>query len=95
MECNTIKKNPLKYKEIKMDNLLPGKMVSADNYTKSKSYQSEMFSGGYVFIDNASCYVSINHIVDINATEIVKAKITFEREDKIQGVMINIYHNDN
>ena len=78
-----------------MDNLLPGQMVSAYNYTKGKSDQSEMFSGGYVFIDHASGYVSIKHQVAINATEIVKEKLTFEREDKIQGVMINVYHTDN
>ena len=30
----------------------------------------------------------------IHATRNVKAKLTFEREDKSQGVMINDYHND-
>ena len=30
----------------------------------------------------------------INATETVKAKLTFERKDKSQGVMINICHTD-
>ena len=37
----------------------------------------------------------IKHQVAINATETVKAKLTFEREDKSQGVMINVYHTDN
>ena len=36
----------------------------------------------------------IKHHVAINATETVKAKIIFEREDKIQGVMINVYDTD-
>ena len=36
----------------------------------------------------------INHQVAINANENVKAKLTFERENKIQGVMINVYHTD-
>ena len=39
--------------------------------------------------------MSIKHQVDINATETVKANLTFDREDKIQGVMINVYHTDN
>ena len=39
--------------------------------------------------------MNINHQVAINATETVKAKLTFEREDKSQGVMINVYHNEN
>ena len=39
--------------------------------------------------------MSIKHQVAINATETVKEKITFEREDKSQGVMINVYHTEN
>ena len=38
--------------------------------------------------------MSIKHQVAIHATETVKAKLTFEREDKSQGVMINEYHTD-
>ena len=65
-------------------------MVSADHYiswapgrlyhTKGKSDKSDMFSGGFFFVDHASGYVSLKHQVDINATETVKAKLTFERE---------------
>ena len=54
-----------------------------------------MFSGGCVFIDHASGYVSIKHQVAINFTETVKAKITFEREAQIQGVVTKGYHTDN
>ena len=54
-----------------------------------------MFSGGCVFIDHASGYVSINNQVDIDATETVKAKLTFDREDQSQGVMINVFHTGN
>ena len=80
-------------------------MVSADHYilrapgriyhTKGKSDQSDMFSGGCVFIDHVSGYVRIKHPVAINATEIVKAKLIFERRDQSQGVVIKGYHNDN
>ena len=31
----------------------------------------------------------------VNAAETVKSKLTFNRKDKSQGVMINIYHTDN
>ena len=85
----------MKDKEVKKDHILPGQMVSADHYTKGKPDQSEMFSGGCVFIDHSSDYLIIKHQVAINSTETVKAKLTFEREDKIQKVMINVYHNDN
>ena len=54
-----------------------------------------MFSGGCVFIDHVSGYLSINHQGDINATETVKAKLTFEREDQSHGFVIKGYHTDN
>ena len=38
--------------------------------------------------------MSIKHQVAINATETVKAKLTFEREDKSQRIMINLYQTD-
>ena len=104
-KVNTIKKNHLKEQELKKDHLLPGQMVSADHYilrdpgrlyhTKGKSDQSDMFSGGCVFIDHASGYVISKHQVAINATETVKAKLTFEREAQSQGVVIKGYHTDN
>ena len=43
---------------------------------------------------HASDYLSIKHQVAINATETFKEKLTFEREYKSQGVMINEYHTD-
>ena len=43
---------------------------------------------------HASDYMIIKNQVAIKSTETVKAKLTFEREDKIQGVMINKYHTD-
>ena len=64
-------------------------------HTKGESYPSDMFSGGCVFNDHASGYVSIKHQVAINATENVKAKLTFDREAQSQGVVIKGYHTDN
>ena len=95
----------MKEQELKKDHLLPGQMVSVDHYisrapgwiyhTKGKLDQSDMFSGGCVFIDHASGYLSIKHQGAINATETVKAKLTFEREAQSQGVVIKAYHTDN
>ena len=39
--------------------------------------------------------ISIKHQVAINATENIKAKITFDREAKSQGVLIKLQHSDN
>ena len=104
-KINTIRKNPMKEQELKKDNLMPGHMVSAYHYilratctiyhTKGKSDPSYMFSGVCVFIYHASGYVSIKHQVDINSTETVKAKLTFEREVQIQGMVIRGYNTDN
>ena len=87
-KVNTIKKNYMKEKDLKKDHLLPGNMVSTDQYisrapvriyhTKGKSDPSNMFSGGCVFIDHVSGYVSIKQQVSINATETVKTKLSFE-----------------
>ena len=95
----------MKEQELKKDHLIPGQMVSAYNYIsqspgrlyhkKVKSNQYEMFLGGCVFKNPARGYASIKHQVAINATKIVKSKLTLEREDKSQGVMINVYHTDN
>ena len=80
-------------------------MVSSDHYIlrvpgrlyhiKGKSVPSDMYSGGCVLIDHASGYMRIKNQVAINATETVKTKLTFDREDKSQGVMINLYHTNN
>ena len=88
----------MKEQELKKDHLLPGQMVSTDYYisrapgrlyhTKGKSAKSDMFSGGCVFIDHVSGYVSVKHQVAINDTETVKEKLTFEREAQSQGVAI-------
>ena len=104
-KLNTIKNNPMKEQELKKDHLLPGQMVYADHYilraigslchTKGKLDTSDIFLGGCVFIDHAIGCLRINHQVVINATETVKAKITFEREDQSQVVIINVYPADN
>ena len=38
--------------------------------------------------------MSIKHIVDITYIETFKSKTTFERDAKIQGVVIKGYHNN-
>ena len=82
-KVNTIKKNPTKEQYLKKDHLMPGQMVSAYHYisrapgriyhTKGESDPSDIFSGGFIFIDHASGYMSIKQQVAINTTETVKA----------------------
>ena len=104
-KVNAINKNPIKEQDLNNDHLLPGQMVSEDHYisrapvrlyhTKGKSDQSDMYSRGCVLIEHISGYMSIKHQVAIHTTETVKEKITLERKDKSQGVMINVYHTEN
>ena len=105
IKFNTTKKNPTKEQDRKKDDILQGQMVSADQYIsraagrlyhrKGKSDPSDMFSGGCVFFDHVSGYVRIKDQVTINATETVKAKLTFERKTQSQGLVIKVYHTDN
>ena len=104
-KVNTTNKNPMKEQELNNYHLLPGQMMSADNYilrapgrlyyTKGNTDPPDMFSGRCVFIYHTSGYVSIKHQGAINSTETIKAKLTFEREPQIQGVVIKRYHTDN
>ena len=90
----------MKEQELNKNHLLQGKMVSEDHYisratgrlyhTKGKSDPFDIFSVGCVFIAHASSYVSINHQVDINFTETVRAKNTFDREAQSQVVVIKV-----
>ena len=83
-KLKTAKNNPMKYQVLKKDHILPGKMVSEDQYiprslgrlyhTKGKSDQSDMLSGGCVSIDHASGCMRIKHQLTINYTENVKEK---------------------
>ena len=73
-------------------------MESTDNYIsqdtgrihhkRGKSDPYNMFSGGCVFFDHTSGFMSIKHQVDVNSFETVKAKPNFEREAKNQEVDI-------
>ena len=54
-----------------------------------------MFSGGCVFKNHVSSFMSINNQVYINSTETIKEKLTFEKESQSQGVAIKEYHTDN
>ena len=95
----------MKEQDLKKDTILSGKMVYVDHcilrdpgrlyHTKGMSDPSKIFSGGCVFIDHTSGYVSINNQVDINTTKTVKEKLTFEGEAQSNGMVIKGYHTDN
>ena len=104
-KVNPIKNNHMKDKELRKYHLMPGHIVSAYHYIlratyifyhkNGKSDPYDMFSGGCVFICHVISYVRTKHRVDINSTETVKAKLTFEREVQSQGVVIKGYNTYN
>ena len=95
----------MKEQDINKDHLLPAQMVSAYHYVlrdpgriyhrKGKSDPYDIYSVRCVLIDHASGYMIIKYQVDKKSTETVKSKLTFDRVDKSQGLMINVYHTDN
>jgi transposase InsO family protein len=54
-----------------------------------------MFKGGCIFVDHASGYVHVEHQVNINTHQTLRAKEQFERICRDYGVMVQSYLSDN
>jgi hypothetical protein len=54
-----------------------------------------MYTGGCIFYDHATQYVSVKMQVHLNIPETIQAKLAFEREMFQFGIIINSYHTDN
>ena len=77
-KIKTTKKNPIKEKDIKNDNIMTVKMVSMYQYiswdtvsiyhTKGNTYPYDIFWGGCDFVDHARSFIRIKHKVEINDT---------------------------
>ena len=70
---------------------LPGRLA----HTYGKESAERQFSGGTIFIDEASEYIHIENQVSLGAPETVRSKLRFEREALRHGVVIRGYHGDN
>ena len=91
-QINTKKKKNIKEQDINRDNILPIIVVFVDNYIlqdperlcykNGRSDTSQTFLSVCVFVYHARCCMIINNNVDINATENVKEKLTFEGESQ-------------
>ena len=95
----------MKEKELKKYHLMPRNVLSVDHYifwspgriyhTRFKSFLLEIFSGGCVFVDHTSGYISINNQVAKNYSAYSGVKMTLQRKGQSWVVVIKIYHNDN
>jgi GAG-pre-integrase domain len=89
---------------IKSNDLYAGQCVSMDHFVvteKGRLFQSRgktssdlMYTGGIIFCDHATGYLSLFYHVHQNLQETMEAKQRFEHEMFQHGVMIHKYHTD-
>jgi hypothetical protein len=97
--------DPTKQMLTKREHLVPGQMVSLDQYmgstpgrlpnTKGKELKKDKYTGGTIFVDHASGFVFVRNQVSLRAGETVIAKKAFESLANSFGVKVKGYHADN
>ena len=100
-----VKSNPAKEGALKRDKLTPGELVFMDQlesrvrgrrmHTTGGEREIDKFCGSTIFCDAASHFISVQHQVNLTATETLKAKAMFERSADQYGVSVKAYHSDN
>ena len=80
---------PEKDRALKKDNLRPGSMVSTDQYVSSvkgrlphtagKEKGKECYSGGTVYVDDASGFIFVQNQVSLKADKTLRGKHSFEK----------------
>ena len=90
---------------LKKNNLRPGGMISSDQFVSSlpgrlpntygKEKEKDKYTGGTVFIDEASSMIFVENQVSLGAAETLRAKHKFEREALRHGIPILGYRADN
>ena len=90
---------------LKKDDLYPGKRVSVDHFVCStkgrlftshgKTSESEMYSGGCLFVDHASGYIHIEFQTHLNTHEMLNAKEQFKLMCRDNGVIPQSFVMDN
>ena len=96
---------PEKEGALRKDDLRPGDRVSMDHFQVTKRgrlYESRgrtapenMYCGGVIFVDHASGHVHTEFVVNLTATETIRAKMAYERAMLDEGVVVKAYHTDN
>ena len=70
---------------------LPGRL----GHTFGKEKADQKYTGGTIFIDEASEFIFVQNQVSLGAPETVRAKTRFEREALRHGIVIRGYRGDN
>ena len=86
-------------------NLLPGQEVCVDHFhchnkgrlftSRGASKSSDMYTGGALFVDEASGYMHVEFQTILNSHQTLKAKEAFERIARDHGVVVSKYLSDN
>ena len=94
-----------KIKVLSKDILIPGQKVSMDHFsvsTKGRLYSGfggtkddEKYKGGVIFVDHASGFVYVVHVLNFTAGEALRAKLEFESVMANHGITVVQYHTDN
>lgn len=105
VETSTITQDRAKRDSLKRNNICPGSRVSTDQFVSSargrlpttagKEREKESYSGGTVYVDEASGLIKIVNKVSLKASETILGKHTFERFARTCGVDILAYRGDN
>ena len=92
-------------RKISEKHLIPGEMVSVDQYqvtvrgrlTRSfgKTAKKSLYSGGTIFYDHASGYVQLYHQNTLGSADTMRSKVKFEQECMHNGRFVKAYHADN
>ena len=90
---------------LKHNQLVPGQQVSMDYFkvtgkghlynSMGKTHEGNMYLGGCIFVDHATGYIHIEHLINFNTNETILAKHCFENHMLDMGIAIQAYKSDN
>ena len=63
--------------------------------SRRKTHPNMMYSGGCLFVDHATGFVLIEHMINFTATDTIQAKRRFEKEMLDMGFLVQSYQSDN
>ena len=63
--------------------------------SRGKTHPDMMYSGGCIFVDHATGFAHIEHMISFTAMETIQAKRKFEKKMLDMGVLVQSYQSDN
>ena len=90
---------------LKKDRLVPGSMISTDQFvssvkgrlhhTRGRERPEDAYSGGTVYVDDSSGFLFVRNQVSLRASETLRGKHKFKRYAATCGVNVTSYRGDN